>query len=436
MKKLSIALLISFSLAPMAYGLDLTDIDQTSKYYKSVSVFVTEGIIQGYEDNTFKPDKEINRAEALKIILEAFALENGQQAEISFDDVNDESWFSKYVSVGVEAGIVKGYEDGEFKPGNQVNFVEALKMALEAKGIDTTSLEYRNVHSDITDGNWFSGMASYAYESNLFQGDIDGNINPGKLMTRGDFTELVYRVRALPSNGTFDLSYNWKKHSGRTAVDVNLPVEWQSFDYGGNGVLIGDDYSQTESKIDFLERDNNESRALLYVSGINEDLSADDFLGEIKSIIGDGWALYEEAKLDGKFMLAKKIDEGQINYYYWVDNGKVIIGEARFDGGSEKKKDYDKTYSEMFRQVEASDSPGVATINERLNEVRKAILVEDKGLETIELFSDITIIETDVVGVGTGPIDYYYVPVINHTLKHEREADIILDIMEGETFDF
>lgn len=436
MKKLGLSILGILMTMPVGYAFNLTDVDQNSRFYKSVSVFVTEGIIQGYEDNTFQPEREINRAEALKIILEAFQLENGPQAEIGFSDVGEDAWFDEYVSVGVERGIVQGYDDGSFRPGNQVNFVEALKMALEAKDIDVNSLEFVDVHSDITDGNWFSGFASFGYDRNLFEADANGDINLGRLLTRGEFTELVYRVRSMPTNGDFDITYNWKSHSGRTAVDVKIPVEWDSFDYGGNGVLIGNDLDPSESKIDFLYKDPNESRGLMYVSGINEDLSADDFLGEIKNIIGDGWALYEEAKLDGKFMLAKKLDEGMINYYYWVENGKVIIGEARFDGTSEKRKDYDKIYSEMFRMIEASDSPGVATIQERLNEVRKAILVEGQGMETVDLFIDKTIIETDVVGVGTGPIDYYYIPVINHTLKYEREADIILDIMEGETFDF
>lgn len=436
MKRLSLSLLIALLLAPTVNAMDLTDIDQTSRYYKAVSVFVTEGIIQGYEDNTFKPAKEINRAESLKIILEAFQLENGPQAEVSFNDVGDGAWFEEYVSVGVEKGIVQGYEDGSFRPGNQVNFVEALKMALQAKGVNFDELEYVNVHSDIPGGNWFSEFASYGYDKNLFEADENGDIDLGKLLTRGEFTELIYRVRSMPTNGDFDITYNWKKHTGRTAVDVKLPVEWKSFDYGGNGVLLGNDFNNSDSKIEFLDKDENESRALLYASGINSDLSADDFFAEIKTIIGEGWALYEEAKLDGKFMIAKKLDEGMINYYYWIDEGKVIIGEARFDGDSKKKSDYDKIYSEMFRLVQASDSPGVATIQERLNEVRKALLVEGQGMETIELFIDKTIIETDVVGVGTGPIDYYYIPLIDYTLKYERDANMILDIMEGETFDF
>jgi predicted DNA-binding antitoxin AbrB/MazE fold protein len=419
-----------------AASMNLTDVETSSRYYKSVSVFMTEDIIQGYEDGTFKPNKEINRAEALKIILEAFKLENNAQSQINFSDVSGDDWFAKYVAVGLNEGIVKGYNDGSFKPGNQVNFVEALKMALEAKGIETTSLVYTDVHGGISSNDWYSGFLSFGYDKNLFDVNLNGEINPGQLMTRGDFTEMVYRVRSLPTNGEFDISYNWKGHTGRTAVDVSFPIEWKSFDFGGNGVLIGDDYEAGSSKISFLQKDFNESRGLLYITGINEDLDSDDYLSEVKNGLGEGWSLYEEAKLDGKFLIASDIDNGQMNFYYWVDNGKVIIGEARFNGGIEKKKEYEKIYSKIFRLTSASDSPGVATIQERLNEVRKALLVEGKGMETIDLFADKKIIETDVVGVGTGPVDYYFVPLIDYTLKYEREGDVILDIMEGETIDF
>lgn len=419
-----------------AMDVNLSDIDQTSRFYKSVSVFVTEGIIEGYDDGTFKADNQINRAEALKIILEAFKLENNPQAELTFSDVGQEAWFAEYVAVGLNEGIVRGYDDGTFKPGNQVNFVEALKMGLEAKGIDTAGLGFNSFHPGLNGSEWFAGLMSYGYEKNLFELEKDGTIAPGKPMTRGEFTELIYRVRDLPSNGNFDISYNWRKHSGRTAVEAKLPVEWLSFDFGGNGIVLGNENDTESEKIDFLNRAEEETRAIMYISSINEDLSADNYFLEVKGMLGEGWSFYEEAKLDGKLLIATNLEAGEMKLYYWVNSGKVLLGEAVFSAESEKKKDYEKIYRKMFRLVVASDSPGVASIQERLNEVRSNILVEGNGMNTIDLFVDKVIIHTDVVGVGTGPIDYYYIPVIEHTLKYEREADVILDIMGGETFDF
>lgn len=425
-----------FPLTSYALDVNLTDLPPDNRYYKAVSVFMMEDIIEGYEDNTFKPEKEINRAEALKIILEAFKLENSSQAELNFEDISADDWFAKYVAVGLNKGIVKGYEDGTFKPGDQVNFAEALKMGLEAKGINTEELTYNDFHPDIEDGQWFSGLFSFGYDKNVFELNSDGSLNPGKPLSRGEFTELIYRIRDLPSNGEFDISYNWKSHSGRSAVEIQLPVEWFSFDFGGNGILIGNNFKDREDKVSKIDRRENETRGILYMTGINQDLTADDYFLEIKNELNGNWQYYEEAKLDGKLLIASNDERGEMKLKYWVEPSKVIIGEAKYSPDSLKYRDYKKIYRKLFRLAVSSDAPGVASIQERLNEVRKNLLVEGEGKETIELFFDKQIIETDVVGVGTGPIDYYYIPVIDYTLKYEREADVILDMMEGETFNF
>ena len=62
--------------------------------------------------------------------------------------------------------------------------------------------------------------------------------------------------------------------------------------------------------------------------------------------------------------------------------------------------------------------------------------MDGTGIETLKLFDDLKIIETDTIGVGTGPVDYYYSAKLNVTLKHERSFDVILDIEDGETSGF
>jgi hypothetical protein len=63
-------------------------------------------------------------------------------------------------------------------------------------------------------------------------------------------------------------------------------------------------------------------------------------------------------------------------------------------------------------------------------------MVEKKGMETLNLLPDKTIIETDAIGVGTGPVDYYYSEDVNYTFKYERKSDVILDKKVGKTSAF
>ena len=71
-----------------------------------------------------------------------------------------------------------------------------------------------------------------------------------------------------------------------------------------------------------------------------------------------------------------------------------------------------------------------------LSEILENILVENTGEDTLDLLPDSTIIETDTIGVGTGPVDYYYSESLDYTFKYERASDVILDYREGETTAF
>ena len=56
------------------------------------NVFTT-GFIKGYEDNTFKPDNEITRAEAVTILNATFNVKENADAKNKFSDVNSDDWF-------------------------------------------------------------------------------------------------------------------------------------------------------------------------------------------------------------------------------------------------------------------------------------------------------------------------------------------------------
>ena len=74
--------------------------------------------------------------------------------------------------------------------------------------------------------------------------------------------------------------------------------------------------------------------------------------------------------------------------------------------------------------------------SELLSEILSNVLVEDKGMAMITKLPDSLIIETDAIGVGTGPVDYYYSSKMDYTFKYERESDVILDSRKGKTSAF
>lgn len=94
------------------------------------------GIVTGYDDGTFKPDADVNRAEALKILSLASQIGTivSSGAVITppvFYDVTDGDWFGPYVKEFALRGIVSGYGDGSFGPANPITRAEAAKIVHE-----------------------------------------------------------------------------------------------------------------------------------------------------------------------------------------------------------------------------------------------------------------------------------------------------------------
>lgn len=104
---------------------DMSAVDWSMPYVEQA---VRYGLVGGYSDDTFRPNKSITRAEAVKILAEFLELELNENAESTFSDVENEAWYAPYVDAIREAGVVTGYADGTFKPNNPITRAEASKV--------------------------------------------------------------------------------------------------------------------------------------------------------------------------------------------------------------------------------------------------------------------------------------------------------------------
>ena len=100
------------------------------------------GVVAGYPDGTFQPTRTLTRAEMAKIVV---LTKLGAQGELmagylegaySFSDVPATHWASGYIMLAKNLGIVGGYPDGTYKPGNNVTYAELAKMLVEAAGLE------------------------------------------------------------------------------------------------------------------------------------------------------------------------------------------------------------------------------------------------------------------------------------------------------------
>ena len=177
-----LAILLPLSFAPGTRAADPFSDIQFSKYRDSIIYLHDMGVVQGYDDMTFRPDSPINRAEMLKIILEAVATKD----EIGnirgcFTDVGTQ-WFAKYVCHAKNEGIVKGYSNGRFRPEQKVNMAEGMKMAM-----GSFDLDLKEASGEL----WYEPYTEFAHENNLFSKYA---YFPSAEMTRGQMAFLIHQL--------------------------------------------------------------------------------------------------------------------------------------------------------------------------------------------------------------------------------------------------
>ncbi len=128
--------------------------------------------------------------------LEPLPRQDGIDAVIAdFSDIDQNAWYMQYLNRAVTDNIVTGYPDGSFKPEQTVNLVENLKMLLLANSIDTSATTVsENPYADTPKDEWYAKYVMYAKEKNLIGADPQNNVFPAQGMTRAKLAETMYRL--------------------------------------------------------------------------------------------------------------------------------------------------------------------------------------------------------------------------------------------------
>lgn len=160
---------------------EFSDID-IHENSEAIHYLMNLGVVQGYEDGKFMPEKNINRAEFIKILVE---IKYPGEAEGSrcFPDVTEE-WFAPYICYAKDQGIVGGYPDGNFLPGDEINLAEALKVIMSTYDLDV---------EENSEEEWYVPYYELANSIELLEEILTGvDIQ----ITRGEMAQLIYNIEA------------------------------------------------------------------------------------------------------------------------------------------------------------------------------------------------------------------------------------------------
>ena len=211
-KVLSLVLCVAMLLSVMVMGTgaaSFTDQDEFSdNYAEAAEVLTGMGIIQGYDDGSFLPQRNINRAQVATMIYRA-ATGDVTDSKISqfvgedlFDDVNADDWFAGYVNYCGNAEYIKGFTPDTFGPYKQVTGYQVLAMILRAVGYDE--------NDEYTGDQWTLRVAATAREQGLLD-NLNPDTNLAEPATRELVAELIFQaihpdvdtVHYVPAEGEY-----------------------------------------------------------------------------------------------------------------------------------------------------------------------------------------------------------------------------------------
>ena len=151
-----------------------------------------KGLISGYEDGSFRPDNQVTRAEFVIMLNKVLGFT--QKGTVSFSDVDADAWYHDAVAIAVEAGYCSGYEDGTFKPNTTITRAEAAVMIARAKGL-TANEEAADRFADVSNiPVWAKGSIGAVTASGFMSGRPDGTFDAVNTITRAEAVSSLNRV--------------------------------------------------------------------------------------------------------------------------------------------------------------------------------------------------------------------------------------------------
>lgn len=199
--QLSLVTLLVSQVSSLAYAQTtgpFSDVGSNHPNVTAIQFMKDSGVFEGYPDGTYQPDRVLNRAEQLKVYMLLHGLDPAaSEYKNCFPDVKEE-WFARFVCFAKEQKWVQGYPDDTFKPGQEVNTVEALKMLGEIQGWDMTE-PATPPYPDVPTGQWYTKYVAFAKNAGLL--GTTGNIKPAGGLTRAATAELLFRSLAVYALG-------------------------------------------------------------------------------------------------------------------------------------------------------------------------------------------------------------------------------------------
>ncbi len=176
---------------------DTTEIPETDIPGSNVE---QKGYMKGYEDNSFRPDNNITRAEMAAILANLDKVTNSGTDIMTFKDVDNKHWAAWAIKYVYTKGYFKGYEDNSFRPDSYITRAEMAVVLCKYLKLSGNA----GVLSELTDtkGHWAESYINTLTTKGYIKGYSDKTFKPDNKIKRSECAALINRALGLQLEGT------------------------------------------------------------------------------------------------------------------------------------------------------------------------------------------------------------------------------------------
>lgn len=153
----------------------------------------SRALISGYEDGTIRPDNEISRAEFVSLVNRVAGYQAAGNA-VTFSDVKAGDWYAGQVAVAVNEGYIGGFEDNTFRPNDSVTRAQAAAIIARIKNLPADAARVNQFADAAATPEWAEGVVGAVANAGYMIGDEANCFNAEKALTRAEAVAALDRV--------------------------------------------------------------------------------------------------------------------------------------------------------------------------------------------------------------------------------------------------
>lgn len=202
------------AVTPALAASTFSDVKAGDAHYEGITALHGAGIISGYPDGTFKPNQNVTRGQAAKIIAGVLGLDTKNVENPNFADIPTSHQYYGPVAALAALDAMEIYEDSTIEPNEAITRGELAYMIAQALGLEA---EGDSPFTDVPADNDYAYFVTALYEAGIAQGisetefGVDSNVKRGQLATFilnavGTLTEAPEETPEVTTGDTFNLS--------------------------------------------------------------------------------------------------------------------------------------------------------------------------------------------------------------------------------------